>query len=309
MALKMFLFLDLRLKTWIVCLALLSTVGSQSSPPDGNESPGGGSQSSVGSQLSAGNQASTGSQSSVGSQPSAGSQSSAGSQYSAGSQSSTGSQSSAGSQSSTGSQSSVGNQSSAGSKSSSAATESNLYFSYGEGFADVSAERWLEPSERGRLDVSEACEGDVIHLGCPSGAVIQFAKKSYFHFGRGGPWEQNTSCGTGGIGGTGGGGRSRAAANCTTVNGRRLVEAACGGRSACTVALRGRFPGADPCPVGSAALRKYFIFRYTCAVTDEGKKRKGQWALGSSLSRCRVYRKLLRSHNYITTFFFHLTYK
>jgi hypothetical protein len=145
----------------------------------------------------------------------------------------------------------------------------------------VSAERWLEPSERGRLDVSEACEGDVIHLGCPPGAVIQFAKKSYFHFGRGGPWEQNTSCG-----GTGGGGRSRAAANCTTVNGRRLVEAACGGRSACTVALRGRFPGADPCPVGSAALRKYFIFRYSCAAKDEeGKKRKGQWALGSSLSR------------------------
>jgi hypothetical protein len=156
----------------------------------------------------------------------------------------------------------------------------------------VSAERWLEPSERGRLDVSEACEGDVIHLGCPPGAVIQFAKKSYFHFGRGGPWELNTSCGgTGGIGGiggtggTGGGGRSRSAANCTTVNGRRLVEAACGGRSACTVALRGHFPGADPCPVGSAALRKYFIFRYTCAVKDEGKKRKGQWALGSSLSR------------------------
>jgi hypothetical protein len=270
MALKMFLFLDLRLKTWIVCLALLSTVGSQSSPPDGSESPGGGSQSSVGSQLSAGNQASAGSQSSVGSQPSAGSQSSAGSQYSAGSQSSTGSQSSAGSQSS------------------SAATESSLYFSYGEGFSNVSVERWLVPSERGRLDVSEACEGDVIHLGCPPGAVIQFAKKSYFHFGRGGPWEQNTSCGTtsgtGGIGGTGGGGRSRAAVNCTTVNGRRLVEAACSGQSACTVALRGRFPGADPCPVGSA-LRKYFIFRYTCAAKDESKKRKGQWALGSSLSR------------------------
>jgi hypothetical protein len=220
----MFLFLDLRLKTWIVCLALVSTVGSQSSPPDGSQSP-------------------------------------------------------------DGSLSSKGSQSSAGSKSStSAATESNLYFSYGEGFSDVSAERWPEPSERGRLDVSEACEGDVIHLGCPPGGVIQFAKKSYFHFGRGGAWEQNTSCG--GTGATGGGGRSRAAANCTTVNGRRLVEAACGGRSACTVALRGRFPGADPCPVGSAALRKYFIFRYTCAATDEeGKKRKGQWALGSSLSR------------------------
>jgi hypothetical protein len=267
MALKMFLFLDLRLKTWIVCLALLSTVESRSSPPDG-------SQSLVG----------TGSQSSAGSQPSAGSQSSA------------------------------GNQASAGSKSSSAATESNLYFSYGEGFTNVSAERRLEPSERGRLDVSEACEGDVIHLGCPPGAVIQFAKKSYFHFGRSGAWELNTSCGgTGGIGGTGdiggisGGGRSRAATNCTTVNGRRLVEAACGGRSACTVALSGRFPGADPCPVGSAALRKYFIFRYSCAAKDEGKKRKGQWALGSSLSRCRhtVYCTLYRSHTYIRYLLYH----
>jgi hypothetical protein len=151
-----------------------------------------------------------------------------------------------------------------------------LFFDYGHAFAAIASDRRVEPS-RGRLELSEACEGDNLRLSCPAGAVIQFARNSYFHFGRSGPWEKNTSCG-----GSGDGQRrpvwaASAVANCTTVNGRRLLEPVCSGQSACAVHLSGRFPGRDPCPQslpGAPDLqrRKYLIFRFTCSVQDTGEK-------------------------------------
>ena len=172
-----------------------------------------------------------------------------------------------------------------------AAAAANLFFDYGHAFADVAVHRSLPPS-RGRLEVSEVCEGDTVSLGCPSGSAIQFANHSFFHFGHNGPWEKNTSCG----GGTAGAASKERhqfvvnskVANCTTVNGRRLLEADCSGRSACTVALTGRFPDRDPCPSSPAGTgppeRKYLIFRYSCVPDGEEKEIRLR-SQGNSFSR------------------------
>jgi hypothetical protein len=151
-----------------------------------------------------------------------------------------------------------------------AVKESTMSFAYGEPFAAVATYRRIEPS-RGRLDISEACEGDTVGLSCPTGATIQFANHSYFHFGRSGPWEKNTSCGKGAVVANEDDISkqhhflaSSVAANCSTVNGQRLLTT-CSGRYECTVQLIGLFPGRDPCPL---PVRKYLIFRYFCVLHD-----------------------------------------